>query len=254
MKRTLAVLIMVVVFCISVFADDATKPSKSTVEAVSLNLIKKLDDKNFPFTASATAIDVLVSNQDRRFLGVDPSSEVTEFKDDKGTSLMKSDFFVKTSFGSTPRLALDRRSVVVNVNSHLLPAKGATKLHLKGNLVLIAGIDEKSTDEKELEMKTNSEAKVDDFTLKVTMDKGFAGSGGTFTVKSSRPNVKGVSVKDAAGKAVEVSQGYFYGFGKNWIYSYTLKKPMSKVKIAVTWFSKEEKVKVPVNLEVSLGL
>ena len=73
-------------------------------------------------------------------------------------------------------------------------------------------------------------------------------------MKSSRPNVKGVSVKDTAGKAVEVSQSYFYGYGKNWTYSYTLKKPVQKAKIAVTWFSKEEKVTVPVDLEVSLGL
>ncbi len=65
---------------------------------------------------------------------------------------MKTDFFVKTSFSSTPRLALDRRRVVVAVNSPLLPGKGATKLRLKGNLVLIAGIDEKSSDEKDLDM------------------------------------------------------------------------------------------------------
>ncbi len=254
MKRTLAVLIVVVAFCATLVADDATKPSKSTVEAVSLKVLKKLDDKNFPYTAASTELDVLVSNQDRRFLGVDPSSEVTEFKDDKGNSLMKTEFFVKTSFSSTSQLALDRRSVVVKVNSPLLPGKGATKLHLKGSLVLIAGIDDKTTDEKELEMTMNSEAKVGEFKLNVTIDKGFAGSGGTFTVKSTRPNIKGVSVKDAAGKSVEVSQGYFYGFGNNWTYGYTLKKPVQKAKIAVSWFSKEEKVTVPVNLDVSLGL
>ncbi len=69
MKRTLAVLIVVVAFCTTLVADDATKPSKSTVEAVSLSVLKKLDDKNFPYSASSTAVDVLVSNQDRRLSG-----------------------------------------------------------------------------------------------------------------------------------------------------------------------------------------
>jgi hypothetical protein len=254
MLRTLAVLTVVLTFCTGLVADDPTKPSKSKIETVSLSVFKKLDDKNYPFTGASTTLSLLVSNPDKRFLGVDQSSAVTELKDDKGTSLMKSDFFVKTSFSQIPRIALDRTSLIVTVNSPLLPAKGAKKLQLKGNLVLIAGVDEKTTDEKELEMKMNAETKAGDFTLKVTMEKGFAGSGGTFTVNSTRPNVKGVSVKDADGKTVDVSPGFNYGFGKNWTYSYSLKKALPKAKIAVTWFAKEEKVTVPVEVETGVGL
>jgi hypothetical protein len=254
MFRTTAVLTVVFAACTGLFADDETKSNKSKVQGVSLSVFKKLDDKNYPFTGSSTTLSFLVSNPDKHFVGVDPSSKVTEFKDDKGTSLMKTDFFVKTSFGQVPRIALDRTSVVVTVNTPMLPAKDATKLHLKGTLVLIAGIDEKKTGEKEVEVKTNAEAKVGDFTVKVTMEKGFAGGGGAFTVTSTRPNVKDVTVNDAEGKTVVVSPGFSYGAGKSWTYSYSMKRAVPKAKIAITWFSKDEKVPISVDLALGIGL
>src|SRR5437764_1358741 len=128
MMRTVAVLTLALAFCTSLVADDPTKPSKSKVEGVSLSVFRKLDDKNYPYTGASTTLAFMVSNPDKRFLGVDPSSTVSEFKDDKGTSLMKSDFFVKTSFSQMPRIAVDRTSVVVTVNTPLLPAREATKL------------------------------------------------------------------------------------------------------------------------------
>jgi hypothetical protein len=254
MMRTLAVLTVVFALGTALVADDATKPGKSTVEGVSLSVYKKLDNKEFPFSGASTMLSIQVTNKDKRFLGVDPSSTVSEFKDDKGNSLMKSDLFVKTAFNTNPRIGTARTSVIVSVSSPIAPGKGATKIHLRGNLVLTAGLDEKTTEEKEVEMKMNAETKVGDFTLKVTQEKGFAGGGATFTVTSSKPNVKSVSAKGAGGKAVEVSSGFAYGFGKSWTYTYTLKTAVEKPKIAVTWFSKEEKVTVPVDLEVGVGL
>jgi hypothetical protein len=153
-----------------------------------------------------------------------------------------------------PRIGVDRTRVIVSVSSSIAPSKGATKIHLMGNLVLVAGLDEKTTDEKEVAMKMNTETKVGDFTLKVTQEKGFAGGGATFTVTSKKPNIKSVTAKDAGGKAVEVSSGFSYGFGNSWTYTYSLKTAVEKPKIAITWYSKEEKVPVPVDLEVGVGL
>jgi hypothetical protein len=253
MMRTLALLAVVFALGTALVADDATKPGKSTVEAVSLSVYKKLDTKEFPFSGASTMLSIMVTNKDKRFLGVDPSSTVSELKDDKGNSLIKTDLFVKTAFNTMPRIGVDRTSVIVSVSSAIAPGRDATKIHLRGNLVLTAGLDEKTTDEKEVEMKMNAESKVGDFTVKVTQEKGFAGGGATFTVTSSKPNVKGVSAK-LGGKAVEVSSGFSYGFGKSWTYTFTLKTAVEKPKIAVTWFSKEEKVTVPVDIEVGVGL
>ena len=46
----------------------------------------------------------------------------------------------------------------------------------------------------------------------------------------------------------------FYGFGKTWTYNYYLKKQVTKAKFSITYFSKDEKVTVPVKLAVGVGL
>ncbi len=253
MMRGLAVLTVVFALCTALVADDATKPDKSSVEGVSLTITKKLDDKNYPYSGAVTMLSFMVSNPDRQFIGVDPSRTVSELKDDKGTSLLATGFF-KPSFHPSPRIGLDHKSVIVTMNTMASPAKGATRLHLKGNLVLIAGLDEKTTEEKEVEFKQNAETKLGDFTFKVTMEKGFGGGGGGFSLASTKPTIKEVTVKDAAGKVVETLLGFSFGFGKSWTYNYTLKKAVDKPKVSVTWYSKEEKVKVPVDIEMGLGL
>src|SRR5262249_39178348 len=143
----------------------------------------------------------------------------------------------------------DRSSLLIYLNSNVAPAKGAAKLLIKGKLILIAGLKEKTTEEKEVAMKEKTEAKLGDFTLKVTQEKGFApGSGAMFTISSTRPNIKTVVVKDAKGNAVAVlPQGAPYGFGKNWTTAFSLKTAVAQPKVAVTWFSEEEKVTVPVD-------
>jgi hypothetical protein len=252
MKQRLGALaLMVVLGSTLTAADDPTK-GKTTVEAVSLTVTKK-HDKAAPWSSNSTSISVQVAAPDRQFLGVDPSSTISEFKDDKGHSLLSTGFF-KTAFSTTPLIGKDRNAMVVTVFSNVSPAKGASKILLKGQLVVKCGLDEKTTEEKEVELKLNTEAKNGDFTLKVTQEKGFAGSGANFTVTAASPVLKTVNFKDADGKAVEVTPFGHYGFAKSWTYTFQLKKEIKKGKFTVTYFSKEEKVTVPVDVEVGVGL
>src|SRR5262249_39079896 len=141
-----------------------------------------------------------------------------------------------------------------SVSSNVGPAKGAAKLILKGDLVVVCGLEEKTTAEKEVAMKEKTEAKLGDFTLKVNQEKGFGGAGANFTLTAARPIIKSVTVKDADGKTVETSNFGNYGFGKTWTYNYSLRKVVEKPKITITYFSKEEKVTVPINLSLGVGL
>jgi hypothetical protein len=253
MMRRLAVLTAVLSLCSVLAADDTTKPSKSTVEGVELMIKRKLDDKNYPFSGAITMLSIMVSNPDKQFIGVDPSSKVSELKDDKGTSLLSTGFF-KPTFNPSPRIAVDRKSVIVSLNTSAAPTKGAVKIHLKGELVLLSGTEEKTTDEVEVSIKPNAETKIGDFSLKVTMEKGFGTNGASFSLVSTKPNIKSINIKDAAGKVVETFPGFSYGFGKSWTWNYTLKKAVDKPKISITWYTKEEKVTVPVEVEMGLGL
>jgi len=96
--------------------------------------------------------------------------------------------------------------------------------------------------------------KTGDFTLKVTQEKGFAGSGAQFTVTPAGPILKTVKFKDADGKAVEVTLWGSNSDGKSWTQTFSLKKEITNGKFTVTYFSKEEKVTVPVDVEVGIGL
>jgi hypothetical protein len=206
-----------------------------------LYIAKKRDAKNFPYSGSnSTQVYLLATCPGKQILGVDPSSKVSELKDDKGTSLLGTGFF-RPTFNTYGQIARDRGSMIVSLATSEAPAKGATTITLKGNLVLRSGTDEKTTDEAELELKEKAEVKVDTFTLKVVSEKGFGGNGATINVLSTAPNIKAITVKDADGKTVEVMSSPGFGFGKSWTSS-------------VTWFSKEEKVSVPVDLTFGVGL
>jgi hypothetical protein len=79
--------------------------------------------------------------------------------------------------------------------------------------------------------------------------------GGSFTISSDKPNFKSVQVKDADGKMIDTfTQGMPWYFNKKWGLSWTLRKQVAKPKISITWFSKEETVKVPVDVSIGLGL
>jgi hypothetical protein len=237
--------------------DDKTKQVKATVEGTMLQVNKKLDQKNYPFSGASVSLSALVSLTGKQILSVDSAaSKLTEFRDDKDTDFLKAAGFFKPSFRQNA-LATDRASVVVGVGVFGTgPAKGASKILVKGSLVLICGTDEKTTDEKEVEMKDKAEATVGDFSIKVTQEKGFGGSGASFTITANSPSLKTVNVKDADGKTVETMTfgAPFQNFDKKWTASYTLKKVVAKPKISITYFSKEEKVTVPVDLGVGVGL
>jgi hypothetical protein len=134
------------------------------------------------------------------------------------------------------------------------PAKGASKILLKGQLVMNCGVEESTTEEKEMELKLNTDVKAGDFTLKVTQVKGFAGNGPLFTVTPAGPIVKNVNVKDAEGKAVAATLWGTNSKGKIWTKTFSLKKEITKGKFTVTYFSKQEKVTVPVDVAVGVGL
>jgi hypothetical protein len=253
MARVAVVLSAALAACAALAADDPGKPAKPAVEPVSLVVSRKLDEKNYAYSTSGTALSVKVSCPGKQVLGVDSASSVSEFADDKGTSLLKGGL-IKPTFSNYPIVATDRASLVVSVQSTVPPGKGAARLHLKGDLVLRCGLQEKATEEKEVEFKGKAEAKLGDFTLKVTQEKGFGGGGASFTLTAPRPVLKSVTVKDAAGKAVEVMTLGSFGFGKTWTYTFSLRKPLKQGKVTVSFFAKEEKLTVPVDLSVGLGL
>jgi hypothetical protein len=237
-------------------AQQEKNDAKVTVEVTSVSISRNPDTKNYPFMfpVAATSVHFLVKCPGKQFLAVDESGKVTEFKDEKGTSLLQKGPFSKTVFSTFPQIAKDRSGMIVSVQTGNVPAKGSTKITLKGTLVARCGADLKTTDAKEVEMKAKTEVKVGDFTISVVNDKGFLGAGAIFNVVSTKPNVKGVTAKDSDGKEVDLVSTGNFGFGNKWTHSYTLKNALKQAKISIHYFAKEEKLNIPIDLTVSGGL
>jgi hypothetical protein len=234
--------------------DDKTKAEKITVEAASLDVARKLDEKKFPFQNARTNVALLVSSAGRQFLGVDQSSKLESLKDDKGNSLVDDKSFFKPNFGTYPAISPDRTAMLVTISSFGKgPGKGASKVVIKGEMVVLCGTGEKTSAETKVEFKEKAEVKFGDLTLKVQQEKGFGTNGAMFQVVGPTA-IKSLTVKDGDGKVVEMFGGMPNRFGKDWTATYTLRKEVKEGKVTITYFTKEEQVKVPVDLSVGLDL
>jgi len=237
--------------------DDKTK-SEPTAVPTSIAVSRKVDTKQFQFGfgSDQTNVTFLLRYPGKQLLGVDQSSELKSLKDDKGNSLVDDKGFFKLNFSTYPQIAKDRTAMLVSVNAYnKAPGKGATKVLLKGDLMVLCGTDEKSEEVKKFEFKDKGEAKAGDFKLKVTQEKGFGNQGATFSLVSPTNAIKSLVVKDADGKDVDVYAGApFPSAPKEFTVTYTLQKPVKEGKVTITYFTKSEKVKVPIDLSVGLGL
>jgi hypothetical protein len=255
MYRSLLVMTAGLALCVGLArADDEkkAKAGKATITPVSLLVTRTIEEKDFFYSFAHTELRLRLSYPGKQILGIEETSKITEMQDDKKTSLMGDGFF-KAKFNTHPSISKDRNKIAFTLSSNANPGKGATKVAVKGSLVLRCGTEEKSV-EKEVELKNKTEAKFGPLTLKVTAEKGFADGGATFTLVGAKPDLKSISIKDADGKEVEA---FSYGpsfFDKTYTYTYNLRKAAEKAKVKITYFSKSENVTVPIDLSVGLGL
>jgi len=236
---------------------DKTK-SEPTLTPTALSVLRKVDTKQFRFglNTDQTNVTFMVQYPGKQLLGVDASSTLSSLKDDKGNSLIDDKGFFKTNFNTYAQVANDRTAMLVSVNAfNKAPGKGASKVLVKGDLVVLCGTDEKSEEFKKVEFKDKGEVKAGDFALKVTQEKGFGNQGATFSLISPSNAVKKLVVKDADDKEVELYPGNtFASSPKEFTTVYTLTKPLKEGKATVTYFAKTEKATVPVDLSVGVGL
>src|SRR5262249_19095829 len=162
-------------------------------------------------------------------------------------------------FGMFPQISEDSTALLASASAYLkAPGKGATKVLIKGDLVVLAGADEKTADSdksKKFEFKEKAKTKAGDFEVEVTREKeGFGADGPAFTINSKMRGIRSVVVKDGDGKAVEVQRRGWFNDGQKYVFNYALAKPLKEGTIHVTYFSKEEKITVPIDLSVGLDL
>jgi len=240
--------------------EDKTK-SEATVTPTELAVNRKMETK-FQFAGfyDQTRVSFVVSVPKKHLLGVDKSSKLASMKDDKDNSLIDEKNTFSGGFSQFPQISEDGSALLGSASAYLkAPGKGATKVLIKGDLIVLAGADEKTADSdktKKFQFKEKAKTKVgDDFEIEVTKEKeGFGADGPAFTVTTKLRGVRSVTIKDADGKQVELQRRGWFGDGQKFMFNYALAKPLEQGTIHVTYFAKEEKVTVPIDLSVGIDL
>jgi hypothetical protein len=247
-------------------AKEGAKGGAVTVELVGLEITKPAPEKN------EGGVRMISGNEGVRLKLrlIDPSnsivsidqkaSKIASFKDDKGTDLMRE----KGGFGPDPFSAHkfgEEALSEVEIQQPGVPAKGATKLQLKGELVVIRASGETTVEQKNLALKKDGKITVGPVPLTIDSveDSGFGEMklSVTLTTNKSMDAIKKIEFADAGGKAIEqqnMGSGSF-GFGGQTTYQRTvgLAKKLDKATVRITHYGKQEAVKVPLELEFGVG-
>jgi len=231
--------------------DDRTK-SEPTVVATYFGVSRKLDVKEFPRDApysGNTYVTFLMRYPGKALLEIDQSGSKVSMKDDKGNVLLDE----KSAPQDRVRLSSiseDRTAMTMTVSSTgKTPGKGATKVMLKGALIVLCGLDEKTAVTKPFAFEDKAEKKLGDLTLTVQRDD----NGLRLNLQSKTRGIKRFAV-EAGGKTTDMKPGSWFTGSESSSFTYYLDRSVKEGNVTITYYSKEEKVKVPLDLSVGASL
>jgi hypothetical protein len=192
-------------------------------------------------------------------VSVNKMVRIEKFADDKGTDLGNGT--VKGRFGRDEGmqcyLAPDRKQCTFWLGSTTPPAAGAEKLLVEGSLNLQMGVGEKAAESKKLAVKLGQEYEAGDLKLKVEQIS-TEGREGPFHVVFSTQGawgpIKAIECTDEAGQTVAVEMQDSYGGRGQGALGIQLSRPVKEMTLRVVQYEKIESVKLPVKLEVKVGL
>jgi len=214
------------------------------------------------FRSQGTTIRLAISLPDKHIVDVEPgASKLAHFADDKGTDLTK--VKKKSPFDGEDwlwpphaRISKDAKQCSVEANAPGVPAIAATKIKLKGDIVVLCGSDEKTLEAKDVVFDEKLNLIVGPFTVK----KGkplFGDEPSALFQSAQNKHITRVVLKPAQGKEINAEYrggGRVTAFNKteySWMYS--LDGAGERCTVRVTFFDKMEAVTVPVDLELGVG-
>ncbi|MBA4065403.1 MAG: hypothetical protein C0501_17155 [Isosphaera sp.] len=185
---------------------------------------------------------------------------VDSFTDDLKTDLLATpDPLARPAVsGSLTWLSKEPNNFTFRTPGH--PAKGATKVRIKGSLTLVVGTGEKELEKKDVELKTKAGVDLGIGTIKMKLD-GFNPAGApTFYVYDGNRPLTSVALIGGDGKEIRsrlVSSMYGNDKAGKPVHQATITVPDKKVErctVRVKYYDTVEEVKVPFDLEVGPGL
>lgn len=216
------------------------------------------------FGSPGVEIHFLVTDAQRAILGIDDKASKVKCTDDKGTDLGKQEKENRFGFGSRPfssRETPDNVATIVELHQPNLPAAGATKILVDGELVLRCGTGEVVVDQKDIALKPKTAVKAGpvEFEIVEAKDEDFGDSKFMIEIKSDKSfdAIKELEFLDAAGKPIKTQNmgtSSFGVFGKmTYQRSIGLAQKADKVTLRIKHYKTIESIKVPLKLELGVG-
>jgi hypothetical protein len=211
-----------------------------------------------------TSLTIKVTQPGKFILALDEdASKVASFTDDKGANLLVKSPSGREGIWPFPEISKDGHSVSVKVQSPAIPTAGAAAIQLKGALVLTCGADEKTASQQDVDIKKDATLSAGALSAKVeSVEENKWGDEKSWMVSLQSDKdfaaIKALALVGADGKEIEgrLSGSGRMGFMGKASYNrdYAFKVKPGKMTVKVTYFDKTEKVTVPVDLSVSVGL
>ncbi|HDY66088.1 MAG TPA: hypothetical protein ENH84_07660 [Phycisphaerae bacterium] len=266
--------------------ETGTKPQdpEVKVEVVGLSIAK--GDPNDKFDRSVvrglprgTALHFAITDKTRFFTRFEKESAKIElFTDQKGTDLLKPSALNKAKMGLLPSVSDDHHTAMFSMTAPQTPAPGAKEIHFRGKVVVETGVDEKTEEQKRLLLKEGSEITVGPCLFKIKNIQAFGENNLQITLTSDKSHsaIKTIEFIGADGKKIKTRKTgqSSVGWDKNKTYDlyYSLTKEKEKgpkdktapkgaekmmselVTVRITYFTKVDKLEVPIDVKVGLGL
>ena len=212
-----------------------------------------------------TAVFFSISDNNRFFVKLDTeASKLESFTDDKGMNLLKQEGWAGSmGFGSFPKIAKDGHTCALDVHVNNPPSPGARELTIKGRAVLLCGGPIKQAQQKDVALTKGTKVSAGAFEADISDVREENYGNGKVTMVAFKGDkspdaVKSVTFLGPDGKAVEsdlTMTGHmgFAGSG-SYMQEYSLKSKPDAVTIVVDYFQTMDKLEVPIDATVSVGL
>ncbi len=217
---------------------------------------------------AGTKVYFVLADKERLFTQLNKDeSKLTSFVDDKGTNLLESKTKKKSRYGrrggidSWPKISKDGHSLQFSISGPGTPASGAKEILVKGKIVVELGGGEKTAEQKDVELRIGSEIKAGPAPMIISkLGKGWGKWKFQIELEtgSAYKAIKKIAFFDEAGKEIESNKSGWSSSGskekKKYNLTYNLLKMVNKVTVKITYFSKLEKIAVPIDRKIGVGL
>jgi hypothetical protein len=239
-------------------------PKDSPWTVTGIELTKPSGRFDYPSQFDGTGVAVRCHLRERFIVGIDPAQSKIKISDDKGTDLLVKAPETHLHVIYEPEISADGKKAALTFRASRLPMKGATKIRITGNVVVLVGKDEKTIEKKGVALAQPVDLEVGTLRavrLSPSEPVSFLSFDGI------RP-LKKMVVLDAADKMIAFRQSSEYleapmakdkirgeeqKFRTNLHPSTNLKSGLGRWTFRATYFDTIERMVIPIDLEVGLG-